>query len=395
MKILQIVCYFYPAWAYGGPPRNVYGLCKELVKRGHEVTVFTTDALDSKNRIAEKQEIVDGIEIRRFRNISNYLAFHHRIFLTPGMIAAVKRDIKNYDIVHLNDYRTLQNLLAHHYARQYAIPYVLQARGSLVNFGKKQGLKTLFDVIGGHNLLRDASRLIAVAPLEVEYYKNKGVNDAKIDIVPNGIDLSQFENLPQRGDFKKKYGLKENNQVVLFLGRVHKSKGIDLLISAFAELTGEFNDVKTVIAGPDDGYLATLKSLTKDLGLEGRVIFVGPLYGEQKLAAYVDADVYALTSPYEVFGVTILEALACGTPVVVTEGCGIADIIKNKAGLVVPYEKEPLSQALHTLLVDDKMRQQFSRSGKKLVRENYSWSNIAGQMERVYKSCLTKSRGSP
>jgi glycosyltransferase involved in cell wall biosynthesis len=388
MKILQVIPYFYPAWSYGGPPRNAYGLCKELVKRGHEVTVFTTDVLDARNRIKETREIADGIEIRRFRNLSNYVAFHHRIFLSPGMIGAMRNNLKNFDIVHLNEYRTLQNLLAHHYARKYDVPYVLQARGSLVNLITKRRLKSLFDALGGHALLQDASRLIAVAPLEVEQYKSQNISGEKIEIVPNGIELAEFENLPPRGGFRQKYSLKENNQVVLFLGRVHKIKGIDLLVSAFAGLAGDFNDARLVIAGPDDGYLPALKSLITELGLEQKVVFTGPLYGEQKLAAYVDADVYALTSSYEVFGVSIFEALACGTPVVVTDRCGIADIIKNKAGLVVPYETAPLKEALRYMLEDDKKRQQYGRDGQALVREKYGWGAIAEQMERVYKRCI-------
>jgi len=390
MKILQIIPYFYPAWSYGGAPRNTYGLCKELVKRGHEVTVFTTDVLDARNRIKETLEIVDSIDIRRFRNLNHSVAFHHRIFLSPGMIGAMRNSLKSFDIVHLNEYRTLQNLLAHHYAQKYDVPYVVQARGSLVNVIAKQRLKSLFDILGGHTLLQDASRLIAVAPLEVEQYKSQGVSEEKIDIVPNGIDLAEFENLPPRGSFRQKHGLKGNNQVILFLGRVHKIKGIDLLISAFAGLAGNFNDARLVIVGPDDGYLPALKSLVSDLKLEQKVVFTGPLYGDQKLAAYVDADVYALTSSNEVFGVSVLEALACGTPVVVTDCCGIADIIKDKVGLVVPYETAPLKEALCQLLEDDKKRLQYGRDGKTLVRGKYGWVAIAEQMERVYQRCAER-----
>lgn len=392
MKILQIVCYFYPAWAYGGPPRNVFGLCQELVKRGHEVTVYTTDAFDNGHRVKETRETVDGIEIRRFRNVSNYLAWKHRIFLTPGMIAAVRSNLKKYDIVHLNDFRTLQNSLVHHYAHQYGVPYVLQARGSLVNVIAKQRLKKIFDKISGYRLLRDAARLIALAPIEVQHYKNMGVDKDNIDIVPNGIDLAQFENLPKHGSFKKNHGLTDKNQVVLFLGRLHQSKGIDLLITAFAVLAKDFNDARLVIAGPDDGYLSTLKSLTKEFELDDRVIFAGGLYDNDKLAAYVDADVYVLTSSTEAFGVTILEAMACGTAVVVSEVCGIADVIKNKAGLVTPNNVESIRQALSTLLADEKMRHRLGHDGRTLVWQNYSWSNIAQQMEQVYQKALTKSK---
>jgi glycosyltransferase involved in cell wall biosynthesis len=390
MKILQVIAYFYPAWSYGGPPRNAYGLCKELVKRGHEVTVFTTDVLNARNRTKETRETVDGIEIRRFRNLSNYAAFHHRIFLSPCMPGAMRKDIKNFDIVHLNDYRTLQNLTAYNNARNNGVPYVLQARGSLVNIITKQRLKSLFDVWRGRRLLQDATRLIAVAPLEVEQYKSFDIDARKIDIIPNGIDLKEFEKLPPRGEFREKYGLGAKHKVILFLGRIHKIKGIDLLINAFAGLAEDFSDVRLVVAGPDDGYLPELKNLVAELGLAQKVIFTGPLYGIDKLAAYVDADVYALTSSYEIFGISIFEALVCGTPVVVTDRCGIADIIKDKAGLVVPYEAASLKEALRKMLADDKIRQRYGREGKSLVRQNYSWAAIAEQMERVYQKCLSK-----
>ena len=390
MKILQVIPYFYPAWAYGGPPRNLYGLCKELVKRGHEVTAFTTDTLDGRNRIKEKRETADGIEIRRFSNLNNWVAFRHRIFLSPGMIGAMRKDLKNYDVVHLNEVRTLQNLLAHHYARQKDVPYVVQTRGSLVNVITKQKLKSLFDVVGGRTLLKDAARLIAVAPLEVAQYMSYGVGEEAIDIIPNGIDLTEFKDLPPRGNFRQKHGLDSKHKVVLFLGRLHRIKGIDLLIKSFADIAGDFSDARLVIAGPDDGYLPLLQSLVGELKLGEKVIFTGPVYGEQKLAAYVDADLYALTSSYEVFGISILESLACGTPVIVTDRCGIADIVKDKAGLVVPYETAPLKDALRQMLGDERKRQQYGREGQALVRGKYGWGAIAEQTEGVYKRCIGK-----
>ncbi len=388
MKILQVIPYFYPAWSYGGPPRNAYGLCRELAKRGHKVTVFTTDALDGRNRIKEIRETADGIEIRRFRNWSNYVAFRHRIFLSPGMIGAMRHNLQNYDVIHLNEFRTLQNLLAHRYARQKDIPYIVQARGSLVNVLAKQRLKSLYDLIGGRSLLRDAKRLIAVAPLEAVQYMRYGVGAEKIDIIPNGIDLMEFNNLPLKGSFRQKHGLETKNKIILFLGRLHRIKGLDLLVNAFDGITRDFSDARLVIAGSDDGYLPSLKSLVSKLKLEEKVIFTGPIYGEQKLAAYVDADVCALTSSYEIFGITIFESLACGTPVVVTDRCGIADIIKDKAGLVVPYDTAILKEALRQMLGDDKKRQKLGWAGQALVHEKYGWGAIAEQVECVYNKCI-------
>jgi len=389
MKILQVIPYFYPAWAYGGPLRNVYGLCKELVKRGHEVTVFTTDTLDSRNRAKETQEIIDGIEVRRFRNLSNTIAYRDKIFISPGMIFGLSNSLRNFDIIHMHEYRTLQNLIVHHFARKYGTPYVLQTRGSLPRIMTKQRLKQIYDTLWGYRLLRDASKVVALTQIEAEQYKSMGVSQDRIEIVPNGIDLAEFENLPQRGEFRKKWRINNSQKIVLFLSRIHKIKGPDLLARAFAALLRDFDNIKLVIVGPDDGYLPVLKKLIQELKIEENVLFTGLLDGRDKLAAYIDADVYVLPSAYEIFGRTLLEACACGTPIIVTDRCGIADVIDGQAGLAVAYDKDALGKALLDILTDDQMRLQFGEKGKLLVREKFNWEKISEQLESIYQSCVS------
>ncbi len=301
---------------------------------------------------------------------------------------AVKREISSFDIIHLHNFRTFQNIIIHYYAKKYNVPYVLQAHGSLATYFKKNWLKRIFDAIWGYRILKDASRVIAVTKTEVQQYKDARLSKEKIEVVPNGIDLSEFDNLPQRGEFRKKYNLGSDQKIILYLGRIDKFKGLDLLPRAFAQFLHDFKNVKLVITGPDDGYLPTLMHLIKELEIEEKVLFTGPLYGEDKLEAYVDTDVYVLPSLYEIFGMTVLEALACGTPVIVTDRCGIADVIEGQTGLVVPYDKDQLQHALLNMLSDDKMRQEFGKKGKLLVREKFDWEKIAGQVERVYKDIL-------
>ena len=199
------------------------------------------------------------------------------------------------------------------------------------------------------------------------------------------FDLSEFDNLPERGEFRTKYGLDANQKIILFLGRIHRIKGLDLLIKVFSDLAKFLDDVKLVIAGPDDGYLTSLKKLVADSEISEKVLFTGPLYGQEKLKAYVDADVYILPSFYETFPMTLLEAMACGTPVIVTDRCGIADVINGQAGLVVPYDKDQLRDALLHMLSDDQMRLRFGEKGKLLVREKFNWEKIAEQVEGVYR----------
>lgn len=389
MDILQVIPYFVPAWNYGGPVLVAYHLSKELVKKGHGVTVYTTDALKAKNRMREGEEVIDGIKVRRFKNLSNTIAYDHNIFFSPGLLLEVKKRLKSFDIIHMHEYRTIQNIIVHRYAMKYGIPYVLQAHGSVPRVMAKKRLKQLYDNLWGYKLLRDALRVIALTETEAEQYKSMGISEDKIEIIPNGVDLSELDNLPERGEFRRKYGLGSEQKIILYLGRIHKIKGLDLLVKAFADLPKPLNDIKLVIVGPDGGYLSSLKKLIADLGINDKVLFTGPLYGLEKLKAYVDADVYVLPSFYEIFGITVLEALACGTPVIVTNRCGIADAINGQAGLVVPYDKEQLQHALLHLLGDDQMRQEFSEKGKSLVREKLNWEKIAEQVEHIYLSVLS------
>ncbi|MBA7659559.1 Alpha-monoglucosyldiacylglycerol synthase [subsurface metagenome] len=385
MRILQVTPTFMPS-NFGGISL-FYNLSKNLTKRGHEVVVYTTDIKDRYSRLAEIQggRNIDGIKVWYYRNISNTLATKYRLSVPRGMSLAIRRKINSFDIIHLHNFRTFQNILIHHYAKKYDIPYVLQAHGSLTTFFHKRWLKRIFDVIWGRRILKDVSKVFALTPIEAEQYKNMGVSEHKIEIVPNGLDLSEFDNLPERGEFRTKYGLDANQKIILFLGRIHRIKGLDLLIKVFSDLAKFLDDVKLVIAGPDDGYLTSLKKLVADSEISEKVLFTGPLYGQEKLKAYVDADVYILPSFYETFPMTLLEAMACGTPVIVTDRCGIADVINGQAGLVVPYDKDQLRDALLHMLSDDQMRLRFGEKGKLLVREKFNWEKIAEQVEGVYR----------
>ena len=140
--------------------------------------------------------------------------------------------------------------------------------------------------------------------------------------------------------------------------------------------------------GQDYGYLTRLKKILRVFNIEDKVTFTGFLSGIAKFQAYVDSDVHVVSSVYESFSTTALEALACGTPVIVTDRCAIADLIAGQGGVVVPYDKEQLRHALLQVLRDDKMRLQLGEKGRSLVREKFNWEKIAKQMEDVYGDIL-------
>lgn len=388
MKILQVYPYFYPAWSYGGVTRAVYEIAKKLSNREHEITVYTTDALDSSSRIVIKSvpTYIEGMKVYYFRNISNYLAYKHKISFPPYMPLKIRKKVKKLDIIHLHGYRHSLNVMVYYYAKKFDVPYILQAHGSIPRARQKQNLKKLYDWIWGYKILRDASKVIALNKTEAEQYKNMGVDEDKIEIVPNGIDLSEYANLPERGEFKKKYSIEENKKIVMYLGRIHKIKGIDLLVKAFSDVAEKINGVMLVIVGPDDGFLSPLKQKIENLKIGGNVLFTGPLYENDKLGAYVDADIYVLPSIYETFPNTVLEACACGTPVIVTNRCGVANIVK-KIGCVVEYDKDQLHNALFKMLSDAELRKKLAKKSRELVRE-FGWDNIVEKIESIYEGVI-------
>jgi len=389
MKILQITPTFIPS-NFGGVSL-FYNVSKNLAKRGHQVVVFTTDIKDRYSRLSDIQNgrDIDGIKVYYFRNISNSLATKYCIAVPSGMYGVVRKEISNFDIIHLHNVRTFQNIIIHHYAKKYNIPYVLQAHGSLTTFFQKRWLKRIFDALWGYRIIRDASKVIAITNTEAEQYRSMGVSEDKIEVVPNGIDLAEFDNLPKRGAFWIKYGLESSEKIILYLGRIHRTKGLDLLAEAFTQLSKSLNNIKLVIVGPDDGYLPSLKKLIVNLGISNKVIFVGPLYGEEKLKAYVNADVFVTPSFYG-FPVTFVEACACRVPIVITEKGDTLDWIHNQVGYVGAYDRDHLKDAISRILTDSNLAEQFGKKGEILVRERFNWTKIVKQLEHIYIS-ITRS----
>ena len=348
MKILMITCTF-PPRRFGGITQSSYNLAKGLVERGHEVDVCTTDLGDNSNSrlMVQHKKYIDGINVYYFPNISNFLAFNCRLFLPIGFISFMKEHIKNYDVVHIHDYRSTLAIITSYYSKKYNKPYILQAHGSMLPFFNKRLIKMIFDVVYGKKILKNASRIIASTELELEHYAIMKLKN-NVEVVPNPIELSSFSNSPEKGNFRKKYELNDD-QIILFLNRINKIKGIELLLSSYAELETEMSGIMLVIVGPDDGYLDEMNRLIEKFDIANKILYVGPLYGNEKLEAYTDADIYLLPSLFESFGNTVIESLMCGTPVIATENCGNAYLAK-KFGRVVKNDKNEFNSAIKDVL---------------------------------------------
>lgn len=388
MRILQVIPYFYPAIAFGGPVQMAYLISKKLVQKGHEVVVYTTDAKDMTSRLDKNFETLEGIKIRYFKNISMIPVNKSRLFLTPNLISEIKKEIQSFDIVHLHEYRTFQNLVISYYAKKYDIPYILQAHGSLPSIVEKQRLKRFFDLFFGYRLLHYASRVVALSQLEASHYQRLLVPPEKIVVVPNAINAEHYSNLEsEKHVFKKKFGIKFTEKIILYLGRIHKSKGIDLLIQSYSSVVaGSSEKTRLVIAGPDDGYLDEIKALVSSLDISDSVLFTGFISENDKIQALNDAEIFITPSFYG-FPVTFLEACATGTPIITTTLGDTLDWINNNVGYVTSPEPEALSAAINMLLSNLELRNTFSNNCLNFSRTDFSLDKIVDELEQCYERC--------
>ncbi len=395
MRILQVNSAFPPAYSYGGGLRVLYDLSKELIARGHEVTVYTTDAYDSRSRLALKENPVnmEGIEVYRFRNISNVLA-HKNLSVAPALAFSLKENIRKFDLVHLHEYRSFHSIAVLRFAGINKIPYVLNAYSALPVILQRKVLKVAFDRFWGHDIAKGSRAFIAQSRREVADAERVGIDRSRIALVYNGIDVSRFRHMPSYGLFREKHGISENAQMLLFLGRIHKSKGVDFAIRGLSRVADRLDDVVFVIAGPDDGYQTQYEKLAKSLGLSDNVKFVGFVEESEKISAYHDSDLFIHTVEYMGgVGLTPLEAILCGTPAVVTQECG--EIIEDaKCGYLVKYQDiEGLGDTIWRALSHPDETERMVELGRKYILENLDWRKVVERTERIYNSCLQQDKG--
>ncbi len=395
MKILQLVPYFFPALSVGGSATAVYNLSRELVKHGHEVIVFTTDLgsdTDSIKAQTNKKIRIEGFGVYYFKNISGNLAFKKHIFSPPAFFLKLIRTISDFDIIHMHEIYTPMHLWAAFWAKKKGIPYILSGHGTAKMSEKEGNLgrKKLFYQFGGKKLLLGAAKIIALTEEEKKSYLKLGINKKNVIVIPNGIDANLFLKLPKKVEFRSQWGLKENDCVILFLGRIHPKKGIELLIKSLLYIHYKKDNIKLVIAGPAEKkeYLDDLKMTTRSNGLEKAVIFAGNLTGRAKLAALSAAHVFALTSYAEGMPISALEAAACNLPLLLSDKSGFDRIIEYDAGKIVDNNAKKIAQGLEEILKRENFRSYFGRNANRMVKNEYSIDKIVERTEDVYKEII-------
>jgi glycosyltransferase involved in cell wall biosynthesis len=372
MRVLHVVPTYLPATRYGGPIFAVHGLCRALVRRGLQVDVFTTNIDgDGVSDVPIGVAVdVDGVRVHYFASPMR------RLYYSPAMRKALHVRVSDFDLVHTHSVFLWPTASAARAARQARVPYLISPRGMLVPEliqRKSRFTKKAWISLVEQRNFRHASAIHFTSEQELEDCGRLGVRVPRAAVVPNGIDIPTLRHLPR------------DPSLVLYLGRITWKKGLDRLIEAVARL----KSARLVIAGRDDeGYTASLPR-------HERVTFVGEVGGATKERLLATAAMLVLPSVSENFGNVVLEAMAYGTPVIVTPGVGLAsDVEKARAGIVTDGAPAALAEAIERLLADVDLRDAMGGRARALVESRFGWDVVAGEMEALYRSCSSASRRS-
>ncbi len=394
MRILIITPYFAPAWAYGGPPRILYEMAKQLLRQGHQVSVITTNVHDAFSVQPNRHLDLEGIDVTYLPTISNKLSYYTKLIFPIGFRKELIARAANFDVALLGDARTYMNGIAYKILKSFFIPYVHVAYGSLPIVGSlsKKLMKKVFDFLWTAGMLHDASGLLAQTQHEKrEYEKWVGKDSQKIHILPLAVDAERFqEETADIAFLNKKYELEDYHKVVLSLGRIHKLKITPLMVDVMADIIKQDKSIIWILIGRDDGYLNIIQDLIRMKKIEKNFIFLGPLYDKEKIALYHRAHCFFLApSHYEETSTASLEALACGTPCVLTEQCDVPFLQKYDAGWICRYDNQDLYNALVDVL--NRPKEYYQSRCQKLIHSHFTWEKVGEQLEAILNKCMVKN----
>jgi glycosyltransferase involved in cell wall biosynthesis len=401
MRILNVTQSYAPFFEFGGPPVKVKALAQGLAAKGHQVTVLTADwGLEKKlTGMPEEPAAVRG-PFGNKREVKGVTAiylpnwFHyHTVSWNPALGRYLRARLQNFDVVHIFGLYDLLGVRVAGECRKRNIPYVVEPIGMFVPIVRNIRLKNIYHRFYGRELFARASKVIATSEQEQSELIAGGVPREKIVLRRNGVEIP--DQLPVRGKFRETLNIPLDAKLLLFLGRLSQKKSPDLLLQAFADVFQRQKSLQgslhLAFVGPDEADMsARLKTLTAQSGLQAYVHFAGPLSGQAKWSAYHDADIFVLPSQNENFGNTAAEAIAAGTPVILTDQCGIASLLAETCALVIKHDQAELASAIESLLLGDSLYRRLSEGCGKAAT-SLAWEEPLQEMEALYSSLARPS----
>jgi glycosyltransferase involved in cell wall biosynthesis len=347
----------------GGMVPSILGMTGSLARRGGPITIVTPTAsrLDGKTLPPDVRLL--------------------------GPETDLERSIRSADVVHFHGLWQGHTRRGARAARLANVPYLVAAHGMAEPWAlrhKALKKKVYTALVEGKNLRR-ASCLHALARPEVGHLRAIAPR-TPIALVPNGVDLGPFDNLPPRSVLEAEFPELVGKFVLLFFGRLHVKKGLDLLAEALGHLKLDHPELHLLLAGNDDGALTPFLSQAEGEGISSRITRVGHVSGERARQVWGAADAFVLPSYSEGFSMAILEALACRLPTLITTACHFPELGAAEGGIVVEPTAEQVTTGLRELLDrTSRERESLAEKGRALVEARYTWDRQADRLTSVYE----------
>ena len=315
--------------------------------------------------------------------------FPRRLARSPAMGRALRTEVPASDVVHIHNLWQYPQYAAFRAAREAQVPYIVSPHGSLDPYLRRRGRfrKAVASALWHQAMLEGAALIHVTTSSEMRLISDIAPDVPRV-IVPCAIDTAAFGALPPPHEFRERHLAGYSGPLVVFLGRVTEKKGVDVLIKSFAHVL-EHQPARLAVVGPDDGgQRPRLERLAENSGIGSQVDFVGGLYGRDRLAALSAADVWALSSHTENFGIAVMEAMAAGCPVAISREVNLAEEVADaNAGLVAEAEPRAFAAELLKLLGHPGRRRRLSRAGREFAAR-YDWSEVTPRLLDMYRMAM-------
>jgi glycosyltransferase involved in cell wall biosynthesis len=390
MKILHVIANLAPR--YGGPSKACWEMARAVAQLGHQVSIYTTNQDGPGVLPVPTGGPVwrDGVEVR-------YFPIQPPRFWGASwpLARALRQAIPAADLVHVHNLYLFHDLACSRYCRVFGVPYLIQPHGTLDPFiyRRHRRRKRLMEWGFQDRALKRAAAVLFTTAEERELaapftFGTPGV------VVPLGMDLEEFSELPEPGEFRRRHPEIGAKRIILFFGRINFKKGLDIVAKAFGSLARRRQDVHLVIAGPDnEGWGDRVRTWLEAEGVGACTTFTGMVLGPEKLAVLRDASMFVLPSYSENFGLAVIEAMAVGLPIIISDKVNIwREVESARAGKVVSCEAGELTEAILDLLDKPEMARQMGQKGHALIRDEFQWPDIAVRLQETYAILIDRYR---
>lgn len=382
MRILHVSESLDPA--HGGTPAVPKALASAQASLGHDVTILTRCEPERMEVIRESMAGIQGADLVRIETVPRGGRLDS--FLSRTARDWTRSHAGSFDFGHLH---SMWSPIPHGAARGLAeggVPYTLCPHGMLDAWSMAQSKlkKAVHLALVSRRTMRGCAFVHALSEYEKSCVVRMGFG-VPVEVIGNGVQPAEYESIPDPADFRSAHPAIGNRPYVVFLGRLHPGKGLGLLAEGFARIARDHPDAALVLVGPDAGARPGVERVAQERGISDRVVFAGPVYGRDKLAALAGAVCSCLPSEHEGFSVAICEALACGTPVVISPECHFDEVERAGAGVVAARTAEAIAGALGEMLGDPERARAMGEAGRAMVFERYTWPAVASRCVGLYQ----------